>query len=444
MLNDPVAQHQDGLEAVRDILLKHRMIEDLVHNQDMPRHELVESLVRKENLSRLQHILNHLTYEEIAHILQNLPPADQLFVWDQLDDDRKQSILQEAPVSVLQILGKRDFKTEKSRVKAFDLQSGRLHEITVENRDDLIKAKPVWIDMVAPTFEDRLWVGEIFGIEFPDPEKLSDLESSARFYVDENGEIHLHSDFLLDKDDVSRNVVVAFILYRDILFSVRKEELPVFRLQRLRALTQPDYVSGSMDMLLDLYAANAEYSADALEDVYRGLEQVGNHVLGKQISDDVAAKILTDIAHEEDLNGRIRRNVMDTRRAVSFLMRGKFLATSQFDYSQQILRDIESLDGHTAFLFDKINFLMDATVGFININQNRVFKRLTVINVIFLPLNVLVGIGGMSEFTMMTEGIPWPVSYGSFTIGLILVGWLTLTVLRILTQRERGKLNSRQ
>ncbi len=441
MLNDPVAQHQDSLEAVRDILLKHRMIEDLVHNQDMPRHELVESLVRKENLSRLQHILNHLTYEEIAHILQNLPPADQLFVWDQLDDERKQFILQEAPVSVLQILGKRDFKTEKSRVKAFDLQSGRLHEIAIENRDDLIKAKPVWIDMVAPTFEDRLWVGEIFGIEFPDPEKLSDLESSARFYVEENGEIHLHSDFLLDKDDVSRNVVVAFILYRDILFSVRKEELPVFRLQRLRALTQPDYVSGSMDMLLDLYAANAEYSADALEDVYRGLEMVGNHVLGKQISDDVAAKILTDIAHEEDLNGRIRRNVMDTRRAVSFLMRGKFLATSQFDYSQQILRDIESLDGHTAFLFDKINFLMDATVGFININQNRVFKRLTVINVIFLPLNVLVGIGGMSEFSMMTEGIPWPVSYGSFTIGLILVGWLTLTVLRILTNRERGKLS---
>ena len=54
----------------------------------------------------------------------------------------------------------------------------------------------------------------------------------------------------------------------NILFSVRKEELPVFRLQRLRARTQPGYVTEGKDVLLDLYAADAEYSADALEDVY--------------------------------------------------------------------------------------------------------------------------------------------------------------------------------
>ena len=89
------------------------------------------------------------------------------------------------------------------------------------------------------------------------------------------------------------------------------------------------------------------------------------------MSDEEAAKILNDIANEEDLNGRIRRNVMDTRRAISFLMRSKLLAKDQLEYTRQILRDIESLDGHTAFLFNKINFLMDASVGFININQNK-------------------------------------------------------------------------
>jgi len=242
---------------------------------------------------------------------------------------------------------------------------------------------------------------------------------------------------------VSRNVAVAFILYRDILFSIRKEELPIFRLQRLRALSQPNYVSDSRDMLLDLYAANAEYSADALEDIYLALESVGNQVLSKQISDEDAAKILIDIANEEDLNGRIRRNVMDTRRAVSFLMRSKFLAKNQLEYSQQILRDIESLDGHTAFLFDKINFLMDASVGFININQNKVVKRLTVVSVVFMPLNVLAGIGGMSEFSMMTEGIAWPVSYSIFTVGLVVVGWLTFAILRFLENREHAKSGKR-
>ncbi|MDO9103558.1 MAG: CorA family divalent cation transporter [Methylovulum sp.] len=443
MQKNPDAKYPNSQQAVLDILLKQKLIADLVHKQDMPHHDLVETLVRKENMAQLQQILNHLPSAEIAHILEDLPLEDQLLIWDQLDDDHKQPILLEAPISVLQILGKQDYKTEKSRIKAFDLREGRLHEITLNTPQDLREAKPIWIDLVAPTFEDRIWVGDIFGIEFPDPDKLSDLESSARFYVEENGEIHLHSDFLLDKDDVSRNIAVAFILYQDILFSIRKEELPVFRLQRLRALSQPDFVANARDILLDLYAANAEYSADALEDVYLALEVVGTHVLSKPMSDEEAAKILVDIANEEDLNGRIRRNVMDTRRAVSFLMRGKFLAKDQLEYSQQILRDIESLDGHTAFLFDKINFLMDASVGFININQNKVVKRLTVVSVVFMPLNVLAGIGGMSEFSMMTQGIPWPVSYSLFSLGLAFVGWLTFVILRILENREHQKLGSR-
>jgi len=426
-------------QAVINILSKHKLIADLVHKQDMPHHDLVEALVYKENMAQLKQILNHLPAAEVTHILEGLPPEDQLLLWEQLDNDHKQSILLDAPISVLQILGKQDYKTEKSRVKAFDLKEGRLHEISINTAQDLLETKPIWIDLVAPTFEDRIWVGDIFGIDFPDPDKLSDLESSARFYVEENGEVHLHSDFLLDKDDVSRNVVVAFILYKDILFSIRKEELPIFRLQRLRALSQPDYVSGAKDVLLDLYAANAEYSAEALEDVYLALELVGAHVLSKQMSDEEAAKILNDIANEEDLNGRIRRNVMDTRRAVSFLMRSKLLAKDQLEYSQQILRDIESLDGHTAFLFDKINFLMDASVGFININQNKVVKRLTTVSVIFLPLNVLAGIGGMSEFSMMTQGIPWPISYTIFTIGLGIVGWLTYAILQFLENREHIK-----
>ena len=170
---------------------------------------------------------------------------------------------------------------------------------------------------------------------------------------------------------------VAFILHQDILFSVRKEELPVFRLQRLRARTQPGYVTEGKDVLLDLYAADVEYSADALEDVYAELERVGRQVLTPQVTDDEAAEILSEIAHGEDLNGRIRRNVLDTRRALSFLMRGSLLSTEQHEEARQILRDIESLDGHTSFLFGKINFLMDATVGFININQNKRVSKLT-------------------------------------------------------------------
>jgi magnesium transporter len=188
-------------------------------------------------------------------------------------------------------------------------------------------------------------------------------------------------------------------------------------------------------MLLDLYAADAEYSADSLEEIYSELGEVGKQVLKKAMTDEDAAKILAGIAEEEDLNGRIRRNVLDTRRAVTFLIRRKLLSPDQLEDSQQILRDIESLDGHTAFLFDKINFLMDATVGFVNINQNRVIYRLTILSVIFMPLNIIAGIGGMSEFSMMTNGISWPVSYGIFIVGLLIVAWITFALLRFFEKR---------
>lgn len=423
-------------QDVIQILEKNRLVTDVVHNQDMPHHDLVETLVRKQNLAKLDQVLTQMEIDEIVRLFEVLPDADQLLVWAHLADDRKESLLREVPLSVLQVLGRNGYRSERSSIKAFELVEGRLREIEIDTRDGLADAKPIWVDLVAPAFEERIWVGDTFGIDLPDPDKLGDLESSARFYIEENGEVHLHSDFLRDKDELSYNVAVAFILHNNTLFSIRNEELPVFRLQRLRALSQPDYVSNSTDVLLDLYAGDVEYSADVLEDVYLDLERVGNHVLSKQMTDEQAAAMLSGITQEEDMNGRIRRNVLDTRRAVSFLMRSRLLTKEQLDDAQQILRDIESLDGHTSFLFDKINFLMDATVGFININQSKVMKQLTVLSVVFMPLNVLAGMFGMSEFSMMTEGAPWPVSYGAFVVGMVCIAWMTYLLLKLYERRK--------
>ena len=436
MPEEQITGQQKNRQDALQLLQKYRLLADVVHNQEMQHHDLVETLVRKQNLVKLDQVLERMDATEIAWFLESLPPEDLLLIWTRLGENRKESVLREIPMSVLQVLGKSEYRNERSGIKVFELAEGRLREITVHTREQLIAANPIWIDMVGPTFEERLWIGDIFDMELPDPDRLGDLESSARFYVEENGEIHLHSEFLLDKEEMSRNVAVAFIMRSDILFSIRSEELPVFRLQRMRAQAQPNYVTGAWDVLLDLYAADVEYSADALEDVYRSLESVGRQVLSKQLTDEEAAALLTGIAHEEDMNGRIRRNVLDTRRAVSFLIRSRFFGREQFDDARQILRDIESLDNHTAFLFDKINFLMDAMVGFVNINQNKVIKQLTVISIVFMPLNVLAGILGMSEFTMMTHDIPWPVSYGAFIVGLVILGWLTYELLRFLEKRR--------
>jgi magnesium transporter len=431
---DQLTQH---LQEVQRVLSRRRLVENLVNRQEMPRHGLVENLVHKQHLADLRKLLERFDVVDVARILEALDPEDRLLAWEHVPDDRRDPVLLLLADDIREeLVNASTQQTGKASLDAFELHNGKLRQVHVESRADLANIKPIWVDLVAPPPEMRYWVGEFFGLDLPDPDSLTDLEASARFYVEDNGEIHLHSDFLLDADAGSRNVAVAFILHREILFSVRKEELPVFRLQRLRARTRPGYVTEGKDVLLDLYAADAEYSADALEDVYSDLEKVGRGVLNPYVSDDEAAQILAEIARGEDLNGRIRKNVLDTRRGVSFLMRGKFLSPEQHDDARQILRDIESLDGHTSFLFGKINFLMDATVGFININQNKRVSKLTTISVIFMPINILAGIGGMSEFSMMTQGIAWPIAYGAFAAGSALVGWITFLVLRYFEGRR--------
>ncbi|WP_413458753.1 magnesium/cobalt transporter CorA [Herbaspirillum huttiense] len=295
-------------------------------------------------------------------------------------------------------------------INVFVLQNGRLSQVNIDSRTDLEQAAPVWVDLTEPNDEERAWVKSIYGVTLPDEDEFSDIEASARYFEAENGDLHLRTDFLFEgDDDSSSTMTVAFILARNILFSVHAEDLPVFRLVRMRARSRPGSIGDYRDVLLDLYETDAEYSADALEGIYQKLEAVSTSVLKKSLSDQAAADVLNTIAHEEDLNGRIRRNMMDTRRAVSFLMRGRLLSSEQFEDARQILRDIESLDGHTAFLFDKINFLMDATVGFININQNKIIKIFSVASVAFLPPTLIASIYGMN-FKVMPE-LDWVVGY---------------------------------
>jgi magnesium transporter len=282
-------------------------------------------------------------------------------------------------------------------INLFVLQNGRLSQEQVEDRNELLQyANPIWIDVVDPEEEELIWIKEAFGVLLPELDDLGDLEASARYFEADDGHLHIRTDFLLDEEETSRNVRVAFVMTKQVLFSIHDEDLPVFRLVRLRARLRPGSVSNAKDVLLDLYSTDAEYSADALEEVYENLELAGKRVLQDDINDADAEQVLETIAKEEDTNGRIRRNVMDTRRALSFLMRSKLLSDEQQEEARQILRDIDSLENHTAFLFDKINFLMDATVGFINLNQSKIIKIFSVVSVALMPPTLLASVWGMN------------------------------------------------
>src|SRR6186713_2167861 len=276
----------------------------------------------------------------------------------------------------------------------FTLANGRLVQEEIEALEELSKFQPIWVDLESPTVEEKRWVKQYFGLSIPEDAMDEDIEESARFYEEDNGDLHIRSDFLIADAEQPRTVRVAFILNlvndslrsKGVLFSIHDEDVPVFRLLRLRARRAPGLIEDAKEVLLKLFDADAEYSADTL-----------------------AGIVLGEIARQEDLNGRIRRNVMDTRRAVSFMMRSRVLNAGQFEEARQILRDIDSLDSHTAFLFDKINFLMDATVGFININQNKIIKLFSVASVALLPPTLIASIYGMN-FKAMPE-LDWSLGY---------------------------------
>jgi magnesium transporter len=322
-------------------------------------------------------------------------------------------------------------------INLFVLQNGRLSQEQVEDRNELLQySNPIWIDVVDPEEEELIWIKEAFGVLLPELDDLGDLEASARYFEADDGHLHIRTDFLLDEEETSRNVRVAFVMTKQVLFSIHDEDLPVFRLVRLRARLRPGSVSNAKDVLLDLYSTDAEYSADALEEVYENLEQAGKRVLQDDITDNDAEKVLETIAKEEDTNGRIRRNVMDTRRALSFLMRSKLLSDEQQEEARQILRDIDSLENHTAFLFDKINFLMDATVGFINLNQSKIIKIFSVVSVALMPPTLLASIWGMNFRYMPELEQTWgyPVAILSMVISAMIPLWYF---------RHKGWLSSR-
>ncbi|KAI1692183.1 corA-like mg2+ transporter protein [Ditylenchus destructor] len=117
---------------------------------------------------------------------------------------------------------------------------------------------PVWVDLESPTPEEKDWIRS---------------EESARFYEEDNGELHIRSDFLIDDMESPRNVRVAFILYGKVLFSIHDEDVPVFRLLRMRARRAPGLIEDAKEVMLKLFDADAEYSADVLEGIYDNLKR---------------------------------------------------------------------------------------------------------------------------------------------------------------------------
>ena len=297
---------------------------------------------------------------------------------------------------------------------AFRMQNRRLEQIQSAESDELT-ADAVWVDIAEPTAEVRANIMRMYGVHLPDSEDMQEIEATARFFKDDDG-LHIHSFFLDDFEDTPVNVTVACVLKDNRLFTIHEQELTTIRLFRLRARRQSDLLGDATAILLSLFATKVDRLADVLESVYTSLELASEKVLRQ--SDKDLQLLLADIAKYEDISGKARLSLLDTQRALSFILRNMRLDEEKVEQIRDVLRDVESLLPHTSFLFDKVNFLMDAIQGFINIEQNKITKIFSIAAVVFMPPTLIASIYGMN-FKLMPE-LTWSVGYPLAIVLMIL------------------------
>ena len=316
-------------------------------------------------------------------------------------------------------------------LRFFDFTNGKLVERKLtDGRFDQAMLHTGWVDAQDTSDEERDRLEALLHTELPESDDVEEIESSARYFTDSSG-IHVHSLFLTQSEGRMDTTTVAFILQAERLITVRECELADFRLLRMRARRGQVEVRTPRHLLLTMFEQKVENLADAIEDIHHELEIISHRVLEETETDLESA--IDDLAALEDSNGKIRLCLMDTQRSISFLQRQLRESKGAQEIIPDVIRDIDTLMSHTTFLFDKINFLMSTTQGFINIEQNKIIKIFSIASVMFLPPTLVASLYRMN-FEFMPElkfAFGYPMAIGLMILaGLIPLvyfkrkGWL--------------------
>jgi magnesium transporter len=302
-------------------------------------------------------------------------------------------------------------------INIFYLDNEKLEQVQLAE-DDPLPQNPIWVDLISPSTETRRRIEATYHIELPDEDEIREIEATSRFFLDEDG-MHIHSLYLQDFEETPESVTVAFILKKGCLYTYRAQKLATFRLFRLATRRRPELARNATCILLTLFENKIDHLADVLESTYSGLNDVSQSVLGQQ-EDESMEEQLEAIAKFEDITGKARLSLLDAQRAVSFIQRNSRLDAEAVEQSHDLMRDIDSLLQHTSFLFNKVNFLMDAVQGFINIEQNQIIKIFSIAAVVFLPPTMVASIYGMN-FHIMPE-LSWEFGYPMALLLILLSG----------------------
>jgi magnesium transporter len=265
-----------------------------------------------------------------------------------------------------------------------------------------------WLDLVNPTREEELAVEAALDLDLPTPEEMAQIEPSSRLYQ-ENGATFMTATLLSRGDDVPTLAPVTFVLARGILVTIRYAPLKAFDVFATRAQTPPGLANGS-EVLLGLLDAIVERLAEILEHTASHVEAASAAIF-QQPKADAFQPLLRELARAQSTTSMTRTSLASLARLVSFANLAREIASDKAceAHLRTLQQDMQSLTEHAGYQSTHIAFLLDASLGLINIEQNGIIKIFSVAAVVFLPPTLVASIYGMN-FHRMPE-LSWPLGY---------------------------------
>ncbi len=300
-------------------------------------------------------------------------------------------------------------------------------------------AEAVWIDLLSPTEPERDLVAAVTGLSIPTEADVREIESSSRLSTRE-GVLYLTMP-MVSVTERMRAVSVGFVLSQDRLVTIRFADSKTFNAYAESLPNVEMQKKASASIFVGLLEAIVDRQADVLETVGLDLEAISHRIFrlgaaqagGRKEEDAVLRRTLGQLGRLGDTISHIRDTQLAAARIVPYveLSAAPWLPKDIKIRLRTLRRDISSVSDFAAHLIGKLQFMLDATLGFISIAQNNLMKVMTIASVAGIPPVLVAGIYGMN-FTHMPE-LAWPYGY-AFGLGMILV--TTLIPLAIFRWRK--------
>jgi len=289
-----------------------------------------------------------------------------------------------------------------------------------------LPADAVWVELVDPTRPEELAVEASIGVELPTREDMAEIEVSSRLYQERDATFMIAS--VLCGSDSENPILgpVTFVLVGDRLITIRYVQPKAFGAFAAQALRQPELRQSGLLLFLGLMEAIIDRTADQMERTSAEVEAVGQDIF-RQAQGANFKPILNRLARCQSLNGKGRESLVSMSRVISFAMLAGQIEASKDarDQLRSMQRDVQSLTEHSSYVSSNLNFLLDAALGFINIEQNEITKIFSIAAVVFLPPAVIAGWFGMNFHHMPELDIPWayPAALLAMLVSALLPLW---------------------